>query len=338
MSEPIVLFVDDEANILKTLQRLFLDEDYDVYTANSGREALELIDSGVLPTVIVSDQRMPEMGGAEFLEKAKAKVPDSIRMVLTGYADINAAVDAINLGGIYRYIMKPWNDQDLKMSVAEAVDRFNLVAENRRLTEELHEKNKILSQVNTLLEKKVEERTREIQYKVKELEGRDQIQQHLVTMHPIEETLQLVVDVIMDVVKLSLAAIYLLDHETSELEQKQIAPDEIIINGEVVKEFLEYVKTSKGPKGGKLAGVFSTGGAPQDAFVGALPIQNAEKLYGVLLVCTTKSNGLSETEVRTLTGFCEQTTIALKDSEMANNIPDIGADLDSLLRGLADKQ
>ena len=117
MSEPVILFVDDEQNILKSLQRLFITEDYDVNLANSGQEALDMIDDGLNPTVIVSDQRMPEMGGAEFLAKAKEKVPDSIRMVLTGYADITAAMDAINLGGIYRYLVKPWNDDDLKLSV-----------------------------------------------------------------------------------------------------------------------------------------------------------------------------------------------------------------------------
>ena len=74
---PTILFVDDEPNILKTLKRLFLDQDYDLHTANSGQEALDLIDTGIHPTVIVSDQRMPEMSGAEFLAKAKKKAPDS---------------------------------------------------------------------------------------------------------------------------------------------------------------------------------------------------------------------------------------------------------------------
>ncbi len=337
MSEPIVLFVDDEANILKTLQRLFLDEDYEIHTANSGKEALELIDDGLMPTVIVSDQKMPEMGGVEFLEKAKAKTPKSIRMVLTGYADINAAVDAINLGGIYRYIMKPWNDDDLKLTVKEAIERFNLLAENQRLTRELHEKNKILSQVNKHLEKKVEERTRDLLHKVKELEGRDLIQQHLVSINPIDETLQLITNVIMDVLQPAWTAIYLTDEETSRLQQKKVTPDEISINDETVRELLDSVAASKAPQGKSLSGVFSTGGDPQDAFIGALPIQSAEKLYGVLLVSSTSESGFSKEETRTLSGFCEQATIALKDAEMANNIPDLGDDLDSLLNDFAGK-
>jgi len=96
MTMPIVLFVDDEPNILNALRRLFMDEDYDVHTAGNGQEALNLMEGGLRPTIIISDQRMPEMGGAEFLAKAAQIAPDSIRMVLTGYADINAAVAAIN--------------------------------------------------------------------------------------------------------------------------------------------------------------------------------------------------------------------------------------------------
>ena len=76
-------------------------------------------------------------------------------MVLTGYADVNAAVDAINLGGIYRYILKPWNDDDLKLTVREAVERFELVEENKRLTSELKEKNQELGVLNESLEEKV---------------------------------------------------------------------------------------------------------------------------------------------------------------------------------------
>ncbi len=331
MSEPIVLFVDDEANILKTLTRLFLDEDYDVHTANGGQEALDLLNDGLVPTVIVSDQRMPEMGGAEFLAQAREIVPDSIRMVLTGYADINAAVDAINRSGIYRYIMKPWNDEDLKLTVKDAIDRFNLVNENKRLTQELHEKNEILSEVNKHLEEKVQERTRELQYTVNELNGRDRIQQHLVTLHPIDETLQLVVDVISEVLEPAWAAIYLVDNETSELLQKKITPEEIVINEDAVRGLFDTVVSNKEAKGDKLAGVYSSGGDHLDADVEAIPMQSTEKLYGILLVSSKNEDGFTDDEMHSLAGFCEQTTIALKDSELADNIPEIGGDLDNLL-------
>jgi response regulator RpfG family c-di-GMP phosphodiesterase len=142
---------------------------------------------------------MPEMGGAEFLAKAALLVPESIRMVLTGYADINAAVAAINQGGIYRYILKPWNDEDLKLTVREAMTYYNLVAENQALSQELGEKNQRLAQMNEQLEAMVKTRTQELHQKVHELEGRDRIQQYLLRVHPLDELLSTVLAVVVDV-------------------------------------------------------------------------------------------------------------------------------------------
>ncbi len=335
METPIVLFVDDEANILKTLNRLFLDEDYDVHTALGGQKALELIDSGITPTVIVSDQRMPEMSGAEFLEKAKEKVPQSIRMVLTGYADINAAVDAINLGGIYRYILKPWNDEDLILTVREAVDRFRLVEENKRLTNELHEKNKILAEINKHLEEKVDERTKELRQKVKELKGRDRIQQHLVTIHPLQESLDLVAEVISDVITPQWTAIYIAENDNGDLQQKVVTPDDIHLNEENILWVTNDVVAEKTPKSGLLNAIFSTGAEMQDAYVSALPIKTENKTYGVLLVSSVSQEGFNQEQERTLTVFCEQAAMAAKDAEMADSIPEMGTNLDSLLDELA---
>jgi len=163
MEELTILFVDDEKNILKALRRLFMDEDYEILIANSGAEALEMIEDGACPQVIVSDQRMPEMTGTEFLIQSREKLPESIRIMLTGYSDINAAMDAVNLGGIYRYVLKPWNDDDLRLTIRDAFERFDLRRKNQWLTSELSEKNKVLEELNESLEQKVEERTKEVQ-------------------------------------------------------------------------------------------------------------------------------------------------------------------------------
>lgn len=125
---PKVLFVDDEENVLRSLKRLFVDEKIEISTATSGKEGLEILKGGGF-SVIISDQRMPEMSGVEFLEKARRISPDSVRMVLTGYADVNAAMDAINKGGAYRYITKPWNDNDLIIAILNAVEMANLIRE-----------------------------------------------------------------------------------------------------------------------------------------------------------------------------------------------------------------
>ncbi len=166
---PKVLFVDDEENVLRALKRLFLDEPYEFFTALSGREGLELIKEHDF-AVIVSDQRMPEMSGAEFLGQAKEIQPEAIRIVLTGYADVNAAIDAINQGGAYRYITKPWNDADLILMVRDAVETFRLKQENKYLADLTHRQNEELKKWTTQLEVMVQEQTLDIQNKNKELE------------------------------------------------------------------------------------------------------------------------------------------------------------------------
>lgn len=164
-----ILFVDDELNILSALKRLFMDERFEVITANSGKEAVQLLHRDKSVAVIVSDQRMPEMTGAEFLEKAGTLAPDAVKIILTGYADIQAAMDAINKGGAYRYISKPWNDEELISTIREAASRYALLQENRRLTEIVHRQNAELKQWSSQLEYDVQRQTIEIQKKNDEL-------------------------------------------------------------------------------------------------------------------------------------------------------------------------
>lgn len=163
-----ILFVDDEEGVLRSLQRLFIDEDFEIFTASSGKAGLDILKSNNI-AVIVSDQRMPEMSGAEFLEKAGKLAPDSVKIVLTGYADINAAMDAINKGGAYRYITKPWNDNDLIITVLNAAERFKLIKENRYLTELTKKQNEELKKWSSELEIYVQKQTIELTNQNKEL-------------------------------------------------------------------------------------------------------------------------------------------------------------------------
>ena len=158
-----ILFVDDEENILRSLQRLFMDEEVEVFTASSGAKGLEILarEDGV--GVIVSDQRMPEMTGVDFLEKSKAISSQSIRILLTGYADVNAAIDAINRGGTFRYLNKPWNDEELVQAVMGALQMYRLLTENKRLAGIVKKQNAELQKWNTELETIVQEQTMELQ-------------------------------------------------------------------------------------------------------------------------------------------------------------------------------
>lgn len=160
-SEPKVLFVDDEPNILQSLRRVMRQENFTVQTAVTPEEALELITQHDF-AVVISDQRMPSMRGAELLEKIRRHSPQTIRMILTGYADMQSAMDAINKGGAERYISKPWDDVVLQDTVRDAVSRYQLLRENLTLQETLSIRNAELESLTKNMEQKVFERTREV--------------------------------------------------------------------------------------------------------------------------------------------------------------------------------
>ena len=163
-----ILFVDDEENVLRSLKRLFMSEDYTVLTAPSGPDGLAVLKEVEVP-VIISDQRMPVMTGAEFLEKSRELSPDSVRIILTGYADVEAAIGAINRGGAYRYVSKPWNDNELLLVIKDAFDKYRLVKENKYLTELTIQQNDELKKWSTELEFYVQQHTIELTNQNKEL-------------------------------------------------------------------------------------------------------------------------------------------------------------------------
>ncbi len=170
-----LLFVDDEELITKALVRLFRKEKFEILTAANGAQGLERIQAAGKPiSLIVSDQRMPGMEGTSFLEKTKELCPDAMRILLTGYSDMEAIVEAINAGEIYRYLTKPWNDTVLINIVRQALDQYELVLENRRLLELTTQQNEELNVINKHLEEKVQERTREIAEKNVVLEQMNQ--------------------------------------------------------------------------------------------------------------------------------------------------------------------
>jgi putative nucleotidyltransferase with HDIG domain len=163
-----VLFVDDEVNILKALQRLLRAEDMNVVCASRAREALQLMEEQPAQ-VVVTDQRMPEMSGVDLLSQVRERWPDVVRMLLTGYTDMDVAVEAINRGEIYRLITKPWNDDELRATIRQAFDHADLKAEIRRLNQVTREQNFKLQDMNRNLEAKVRERTKQLAAKHQEL-------------------------------------------------------------------------------------------------------------------------------------------------------------------------
>jgi putative nucleotidyltransferase with HDIG domain len=163
-----VLFVDDEVNILKALQRLLRNEPMTVLTASRPQEAMDLLER-TPAQVVVSDQRMPDMSGVDLLAGIRERHPDMVRMMLTGYTEMNIAVEAINRGEIYRLITKPWNDDELKATLRQAFDHYDLKGEIKRLNQVTREQNFKLQDMNRNLEGKVRDRTKQLAAKHQEL-------------------------------------------------------------------------------------------------------------------------------------------------------------------------
>lgn len=145
-----LLLVDDERNILSALKRLLRLDGYEIYTCQSGAEGLELLSQHKID-VIISDQRMPEMTGVEFLREAKRLYPDTVRIILSGYSEIRYVTDAVNEGAIYKFLSKPWDDEILRQNIADAFQFKEIIDENRRLNEILQHRNIELAKINRQL-------------------------------------------------------------------------------------------------------------------------------------------------------------------------------------------
>ncbi|HTD06261.1 EAL domain-containing protein [Undibacterium sp.] len=145
-----LLLVDDEPNILASLKRLLRREGYQILLANSGQEGLEILEKNRVD-VIISDQRMPNMTGVEFLRTAKISHPDTVRIVLSGYTELQSITDAINEGAIYKFLTKPWEDDQLRSNIQEAFHYKEMSDENRRLSFQIQTTNQELAKANRQL-------------------------------------------------------------------------------------------------------------------------------------------------------------------------------------------
>jgi DNA-binding NtrC family response regulator len=141
-----VLYVDDEINNLNSFKAAFR-RDFDIHTAQSAREGRKILDSNEIG-VIITDQRMPGMTGIEFLESILPVYPDTIRILLTGFSDMNAVMDAINRGQVYKYLVKPWQNDELRLYIQNALEIYHLRRENKDLAQKLQQANMQLAMLN----------------------------------------------------------------------------------------------------------------------------------------------------------------------------------------------
>ncbi|MBE9546760.1 MAG: response regulator [Proteobacteria bacterium] len=180
-----VLCVDDEESVLSSMRRLLRREDYQFLTASSGEEGLKILAENDVH-LVVSDQRMPQVSGTEFLAVVKERYPDVIRVILTGYTDVNSITESINKGHVYKFLLKPWNDDNLKLDIKRALEQYGLVRANKELhemvlqqNEELQAMNENLQEMNENLEVLVRERTEKLEVQNRALELSRQILEDL---------------------------------------------------------------------------------------------------------------------------------------------------------------
>jgi len=166
---PSILCLDDEANVLKSLVRLLRQNKFDVSVSTNGQDALDKMQKKQFD-VVISDMRMPQMSGAEFLAKARQIAPDTQRILLTGFSDLESTVSAVNEGGIHAYVQKPWQNDHLISVIQSGVEKFRLKKHNEILQRHVNQQNEQLKELNSNLEQLVDKRTKQIRSVLKKLE------------------------------------------------------------------------------------------------------------------------------------------------------------------------
>ncbi len=146
MRRHTVLLVDDEESVIHALVRLLRTEPYDLLTATGGAQALEIAARQPVDLVL-TDYRMPEMNGVELLKAIRQRYPDAMRIILSGYADVAATLEAINIGEVYRFITKPWANEDLKLVIRQALEHYDLLQDNKLLLRMVQKQADVLKSV-----------------------------------------------------------------------------------------------------------------------------------------------------------------------------------------------
>ncbi|MEM7282817.1 MAG: response regulator, partial [Pseudomonadota bacterium] len=174
-----ILVVDDEPNILNALERLLEEQDdLTVHRASNGQDGLAIIEANPEIGVVLSDQRMPNMTGTEFLKQIKQKHKNVVRMILSGYSELSTITGAINEGSIFKFLTKPWDDDLLIKAINEAFDYYELSYQNQLLNAELQKTNSKLAELNSQLEQLVEEKTRNLQLHIASLRVYQEAMEH----------------------------------------------------------------------------------------------------------------------------------------------------------------
>lgn len=188
-----ILVVDDEDAILNAFNRILADEDYEVHTASNGLEALNKLKTAQKPySIIISDQRMPQMNGVQFFTQAKNIFPDAVRILLTDYADTGTVIDAINKGEVSCYFTKPWHEEELLFHIKQSISKVEVLAENKRLIELIQHKNAELLELNRTLEERTGKKTSDLFVQAEKL--KDSYKKSQIILEGVVKTLSKIVE------------------------------------------------------------------------------------------------------------------------------------------------
>lgn len=158
-----ILLIDDEQNVLNALRRLLRKEPYNLFSTNEIKEAFNILESQNIQLVI-SDERMPVMSGTTFLQTVKERWPETIRVILSGYADVAVIVESINKGSIFRFLPKPWDDEEMKSNIRQCLNQYDLLQQREELLQQVQDQNISLLKLNSNLEKMVSSRTKSLAF------------------------------------------------------------------------------------------------------------------------------------------------------------------------------
>jgi two-component system NtrC family sensor kinase len=154
MNDKTVLCVDDEPGVLNSIKRILRSEDFNLFTAAGGKEGLDILHEHNAQ-VVISDQRMPEMSGTEFLEKVKGHYPDTMRVIFSGYTDSDVFVPALNNGEVYRFLPKPWNDDELRGTIRTCLDHYEFVQKRQAVVEQIQTGKEAIHWLDGIIEESI---------------------------------------------------------------------------------------------------------------------------------------------------------------------------------------
>jgi len=337
-----LLFVDDEKNVLKSLRRAFIDTDYEIITAESGSQGLQLIRAHNV-ALVLSDYRMPEMNGVEFLKKAKEIAPLATRMILTGYADMEVILSAVNKGHVFKFILKPWENENLKLEIRKALEYHEMKKQQDELVKTIEEQNRQLKELNENLEQKVDEKTREIKgmnkelkQKIRELEGRDNVLEFLLDIHSLEESLEVVLNEIMALVPAHKLVAYVLTPDRKSMKPRlgftRKAKGTAALSSKELKRCPTLpLPTPENQDKRYYAGLSEANRLSEYSIF--IPFEKHHNCLGSLLLDNTETKiPLQESDIKLTAAFASLTAIAVNDYLVATSSSDIEKTIREILQ------